>query len=156
MRTGSYILLCLISILQLSACVVTNSTKVHPYLYRPYTLKQTMYVCQIHPSYTAGPKKDRFVLRDPHIFNPLCEDSLYNLAYRDKPASWPLSHGDFREREWLIAKLPKGTQYRISQYDEPYFGGEDPIVATVTIINGPQQGLKAEWHWYDLNRETRP
>ena len=142
------------SSLLLSACVVTNSAAVHPYLYRTYALQQTMYVCQIQAAYTAGAQQDRFVLRDPHIFNTECEDSIFNLAYRDKPNAWHISHGDFHEREWLVAKLPAGTQYMLTQYDEPYGGSEAPKVATLTITSGAHQGMQAQWQWYDIHRET--
>jgi hypothetical protein len=137
----------------LSACVVTNPPFMRKYLCHTYELKQDMYVCQVQYRYPAGSNKDRYFMRDPHGFSTLCEDSIYNLAYRDKPSVWPQGHGDFREKEWLIAKLPKGTHFQVTQYDVPNDGSQAHSEAFVTITSGRYRGLQAEWEWFDFTRE---
>jgi hypothetical protein len=142
----------------LAACTVTNPFNMRPYLCKTYTLKQDMYVCEIQ--YRVPTVEDRYYMRDPHIFNAICEDSMFNLAYRDKSAVWPQGHGDFREREWLIAKLPRGTHFYLNEYNVPNQGrqsnwdGQGAFSdAVVTISSGKFKGLRVEWPWFDFERE---
>jgi hypothetical protein len=143
----------------LTSCASHNPEMSKPFLHHVYELKQDMYVCQEQYRYHGyanvfDGSKDRFFMRDPHGFNVHCEDSMYTLAYRTKPAIWPQGHGDFEVREWLIAKLPRGTKFIINEYIVPNDYSEVPSEAYVTVASGKFSGLNAEWPWFDFIHEV--
>jgi hypothetical protein len=157
MRILRNIFLLLITSLSLVSCYNVNQMK--PYLCKIHYLKQDMYVCEVQYRYPGG-GPDQYFIRDPHIFGGTCEDSMYSLAYRTKPAVWKHGHGDYRNREWFVAHLRKGTPYFINQsYDAPYIGEESPDDSTginwvkITVAGGQYQGLQAQWNWFDPTRE---
>jgi hypothetical protein len=141
----------------LTACMYHNP-EYKQYLHKTFTLKQDMYVCEVQ--YRQSGQPDRYYMRDPHVFSVLCEDSMYNVAYRTKPAIWPQGHGDFWEREWLIAKLPRGTRFYLDDYLEPNPGRQSNTngvaafsEAIIIVASGKYTGLRAEWQWFDFERE---
>lgn len=84
---------------------------------------------------------------------------MYSIAYRTKPAIWHNGHGDSIDREWLVARLPKGTLFVINQYRVPMRSENytDFPEAFITIASGPYRGMDVEWPWFDIIREiTRP
>lgn len=136
-----------------------NTGVMKPYLCKIHYLKQDMYVCEVQYRFPGG-GKDRFFMRDPHIFGTVCEDSMYSLAYRTEPEIWQHGHGDFREREWFVAHLRKGTPYFINQsYDAPNISEHTPgndqgfSYVNITVAGGQYRGLQAEWEWFDPTRE---
>jgi hypothetical protein len=137
----------------LAACVVKNPSFMRPYLCHTFPLKQDMYVCQVQYRYPSGSGKDRYFIRDPHGFSTLCEDSIFSVAYRTKPSVWAQGHGDFYEKEWLIAKLPRGTLFTIKEYDVPNDSSQVHAEAVIDIASGKYKGLEVEWEWFDFMRE---
>jgi hypothetical protein len=153
MKTLRLLGIILFSCTIISACAVKNPSFVRPYLCQTYPLKQDMYVCQVQYRYNEGAGKDRYFFRDPHGFSTLCEDSIFSVAYRTKPSVWAQGHGDFWEKEWLIAKIPRGTLFSVKEYDVPNWGSEVHTEAIIKIESGKYKGMQAEWEWFDFERE---
>jgi hypothetical protein len=149
------ILIILGSFLIVSCAYHHYPPEMRPYLGKNFYLTHEIYVCQIQDLITDT--KDQYYIRSPNRepdkFSAICEDAIYDIGYLPKPSAWPEGRGDFRQREWLVARLPRGTRIFLKDIITPFPSSEKPLKADVIVTSGKYSGLTAQWLWFNPSRE---